>query len=167
MTKGASHYGPRKDGSYLIRSRGNPGVSLLTREMIEPLLNMTMTSASKVIGVNHKTLARYARAFGLKFAPATKFFPKRPPRDDLAEKCETHTINDLADEYGVVQSTVYSWLADYGLECQKGKRRYPPRMDEWKEIRDSALWMRKPIGKPWGGAGWHSIGTLFAMRAGE
>ncbi len=167
MTRGAAHYGPRDDGSYVVRRAGNPGSAVLTREMIEPLLGMTMTSASKVLGVNHKTLSRYAQAFGIKFAKPVKFYPKRPEKHQLEPLCSTHSVGDIADEFGVAASTVYDWLDAFGLKALDGRRRHPPKMEEWAEIRHSALWVRKPLGKPWGGAGWHAIGTLHAMRAGE
>lgn len=163
MTRGAAHYGPRDE--YVIRRKaGNPGVDVLTPEIVNQHLDKTLTAASKAIGVNHKTLRRYAIKFGVEFAKPMVVCPKRPPREELAEKCKHMTKADLQDEYGVADTTVYAWLKDYGLQCQDGRRRTPPRMDEWREIRISALWMRKAMGKPFGGACWHSWGGMYVAR---
>jgi hypothetical protein len=98
---------------------------------------------------------------------------KLPSTETLRELLLTMTYEQIAKLYGCSRHTVSERVRSAGLSgiSPHGHKKLASTVhhvrveDEFDPVKCS--WARRPMGKPFGGPGWHAVGTLFAMRAGE
>jgi hypothetical protein len=90
----------------------------------------------------------------------------RPPVDKLLEMLNNKTLSTLAAELRVSRHTITNWLIMYGVKHRRSDYRPTSHEGRTQAEYDAQLWayVRKPMGKPFGGDGWYNLGGLEMAR---
>lgn len=137
----------------------------VSEDAARSMLHLPITEAARELNCSPKTLYKCERAYGIQFGRATKRIDIRPGLEVFAEAASRMSVSGMAEYFGVAKSTILTWRKVYNVNPLPATEAGFPPLEGQRSVQASMDWIRKPLGRPFGGVGWYHVAGVEMARA--